>query len=1143
MTYADLTSMDHLYESLDDPQQTARLDKLTPAGAELQEEWHDARTELKFCDVPWDTNYTNVVGWQSDEARDEYFEALEGDVVTLKTRWNYKSLEIFKPSLGKYIGEVRVPIPYETAMGYNYLYVRMYDQPVPQYGDYQRAHFYYHVTGIAKVSPSTTTLTLELDAWTEYMASATIHGVDLARGHYPMVAMSADQWLKNPLASPLRLDEPEPDLPDVRPMVASEHLYPLYDDQPLIIVGMLADLSQPQDWWGDGTAHSGSHWWNDDTPTGDSYQPRMTTQQQTFPPYPITTPITSVSPQDITPSSTLKHPSPVVPSSPSTPHGQTLTPIHYYAFTPDAWTSMQASITDKYPQLVYSIEVLFIIPSRYVRLGESKTFEGVSYRSVDSDGAWSSLGSYTVSTSAFGYDSTWAHQAKLYSGQFARIEVSDLQGNVASIRAEDIAGDLDMYARASTAWPFLRLQAFIDGIGGHGLKEYAVRPLQPGTVGIPQGAWEEYSYNYDVPTYALYADNNAKAAMQYASRSYRKQTAAKNYQRARAAADVSYANSINSVEATYRDALASTSATKTTATRSATTAYNNGIASADTAKNNAFEGAKTNKITANENATTARDNSKVAADLAQSNATDSAVTSYKDAMAAAATALQNTSAAAGTTKQNADTSAATSQADSTRSISATEENGKQNIDYTQQSTARGIDYDRAMKDIAQKYVQKEYGYQSRILNERNQSQHNYASAGIPLGSGFSMAEHQVRTFKASHAIDSDQGRVADPATGHVPKHAQLTMDSTGTLSAGDGFAVSGSTPGGDTLAFAAWAGQMAGQEALVNATISRDFDWAHQTIDFASSQAQGQFDETLSKTVDFNTLQNKLNHDNNTSVLTRQVGMQRANVAADYETALQNNLRTYNTAIANANRSNATSTGNAKRDLDTATGNADRSHTVALDIAQRTLVTANRNADRSYDITTGNASRSYTTDTDNIKRTNATDIANIATHADLSTSAAAKEYTVGKTNAKNSYDQAIYEAQQSYELAQGAIQADLTSLYAGKPQMVASPSGSGDIDQLSSRGLDVKIRRISKGAERQVAQAFARYGYRMPEGTWVDKPTLVLRSSYTYWQCRDVWLSSVRMSETARNFLRRILMEGTTIWTSADKILDTGLEY
>lgn len=1052
MEYGELESMGRLYDSLDDDAQKQRLEKTTPGDADWQNEWKNARTVLKFCNVPWDEGYANVVGWESDNQRDKWFDDLKGDSITLHTAWNYKSLEVYKPSLGKYEGQVQVPIPYETALGYNYLAVTAFDQPLPQYGDWQRSRFHYHITGISKLAGNTTVLTLELDAWTEYICSAHIDGLDLERGHWPMEQISAGEWLADPLESSIRMTEPEPDLPDVKSKVTGEQWYPLYDT-PVIIVACTADLQDPGSWWSDGKAHDKAEWWKDDNPGHDDYQPKVDRHEETFGPYPITTDIGTVGRQQIGPSVSGDG-APVTSATSLQETKGMLTPLRFYALQPGTWQAFHDVLEQRYPQLIYTIKAVYVMPIRFVSLGNAFNLDGVRLQTVSVDPAWKRLGEYRVTVDGVGYDDPWKAYAKMYASQFLVLEVSDLHGGTATIGCEDLAGSLDVYARAANVWPFLNMQAFIDGVGGKGIHDYRVKPLQDARNQVPQGLWEQLSMTWDIPTYAVYADNRTNAAMTFAQRRYERDRANKEYQHAMAAAETAYQNGLNSTHGATRDALATADADWRSGTASNDTTYNNAVTSANTAL-------------ANEQATTT-------------------------------TARDNTNASAATSLANGNASAATVQADGNATANTDEKNGKQNFDFTHDSTQRGIDYDMLMKTIELRYVIAEYHQESTWLNERNNTVHGYASASIPAGSGFQMIGHQVKTWQANHRTNNEQGRVSDPASGSVPKQASMSMSSSGVIGDDASFSVNGSTPGGDTLALGIWTGQLVAQEAMANLQISTRFDWSHQAIDFASHQAEKQYQDTLDATVGYNSNQNDLTRDNNKDILERSIATRRGNLSRDYGTATGNNSRTYNTTTGNASRSYATGMGNAQRTRDTSVGNAGRTHD--------------------------------------------TQAGNLARTSNLRQSSAWKENRIGEANLANDYNQAAYQAEQARNITNGGIDARLAASYAGTPVEVAHDSGDGTIDQYASRGVDIKIRRLSKADEAQVGRTFQRYGYRMPPNTWISDPKLNLRERYTYWQARDVWLTPDRMSETAAMFLRRILTDGTTIWSNPDTVLKGGLE-
>lgn len=147
---------------------------------------------LKMCNVPWCGDYENVVKFADDAARDEWFDALKGDVVNLETMFN------IKPD-----GSAKVPVPATSAQGYNYLVVdlpRMTSDAQPiEYADGERkARFFYFILDAQQLSPNSTRLVLELDMWTTYINDMRFDYILLERGHAPVAASPVAEFLANP---------------------------------------------------------------------------------------------------------------------------------------------------------------------------------------------------------------------------------------------------------------------------------------------------------------------------------------------------------------------------------------------------------------------------------------------------------------------------------------------------------------------------------------------------------------------------------------------------------------------------------------------------------------------------------------------------------------------------------------------------------------------------------------------------------------------------------------------------------------------------------------------------------------------------------------------------------------------------------
>ena len=147
---------------------------------------------LKMCNVPWCGDYDNVVKFADDDARDAWFDALEGDVINLETMFNVK------PD-----GSAKVPVPVTSAQGYNYLVAdlpRMTSDSQPlEYADGARKQrFFYFIQDAQQLSPNTTRLVLSLDMWTTYINDMRFDYILLERGHAPVAATSVADYLASP---------------------------------------------------------------------------------------------------------------------------------------------------------------------------------------------------------------------------------------------------------------------------------------------------------------------------------------------------------------------------------------------------------------------------------------------------------------------------------------------------------------------------------------------------------------------------------------------------------------------------------------------------------------------------------------------------------------------------------------------------------------------------------------------------------------------------------------------------------------------------------------------------------------------------------------------------------------------------------
>lgn len=163
--------------------------------------WED-NARIKLCTVNWDADYNNVVNWKSDEARNAYFDGLEGCKVDEQTMFQVQ------PD-----GTVKVPVPFNAATQCNYLVLdypvmSTPDNPV-SYAAPARNRFLYFCEAVEELAPNTTLCHVQLDVWSTYINSVDVSGMMLARGHAPMASVTATDYLKNPYANQAMLTAPD----------------------------------------------------------------------------------------------------------------------------------------------------------------------------------------------------------------------------------------------------------------------------------------------------------------------------------------------------------------------------------------------------------------------------------------------------------------------------------------------------------------------------------------------------------------------------------------------------------------------------------------------------------------------------------------------------------------------------------------------------------------------------------------------------------------------------------------------------------------------------------------------------------------------------------------------------------------------
>lgn len=161
------------------------------------EKFNDVQMHIKVCSVPWDLGEVhvglrsipmgNVVGWESEEQRDEYLNALDG------VEWdtNYRSY---------HDGDsIRLDIPYEYMTYFNYLIID-YSEPIVSRPDIKPIkRWLYFIRDLKQISLSTTQCEIKRDSWSMFINDVSISHMVMERGHYAMAkSADVDTYLKHP---------------------------------------------------------------------------------------------------------------------------------------------------------------------------------------------------------------------------------------------------------------------------------------------------------------------------------------------------------------------------------------------------------------------------------------------------------------------------------------------------------------------------------------------------------------------------------------------------------------------------------------------------------------------------------------------------------------------------------------------------------------------------------------------------------------------------------------------------------------------------------------------------------------------------------------------------------------------------------
>ena len=482
-------------------------------------------TVIKLCRVNWYDDYHDVVKFTDDNARDTWFDKLDGETVKLTTNMYIARADA---------DGIKLPVPYMTAQQYNYIVVDfshdIINTPYQKTDVQTRYHFF--ITSVRAEAPNTTTCTLMRDVWTDYINSTTINGLLLSRGHAPLTETTPQELLKNPRANCRDFTLPDVDYGSAAVNVRKSTPVNLQNGARYICVaatfspGQLQTMSNMRG--SNITDSDPTYNDNDGTITGFSWGAG-----------------------DIYTSNVAG-----AGTSYNSIDNLTASNVSMYALESSKISGEYFdTLFAYYPHIMSQITAVFVATATMLRLGNGVTVNGVAWHTVN--GARSKISDIDLTIDDFGYASAYERITRLYLAPYAHLEISDNIGNKARVEIAD-CGRLSVQTVTSLSYPILRQIAWLDGIGSDGDTSIAVNAIDGSSItgDVPNADMLKTLISHDIPTYAL----QRRAIDAHRADAYNQEVA-----QARENAVISYENGARSANTaqnnTYRSSAAAVSNT------------------------------------------------------------------------------------------------------------------------------------------------------------------------------------------------------------------------------------------------------------------------------------------------------------------------------------------------------------------------------------------------------------------------------------------------------------------------------------------------------------------------------------------------------------------------------------------------------
>lgn len=442
-------------------------------------------TKITLTNVLWNSDYKDVVKFESNEERDSYFDNLS-DTHVIKLQSNQRII----PDAKSY-NYVDLPVPYDVASRYNYIIVEVPiatspDDMIDYETDTGVRRWYFFLDMITYNAPNTTTCYVTLDAWTNFINDVLIKYMILERGHAPVSATDVDTYLANPIENNEYLLAPDVDFGDTK-ITKSGTFIPFGNGTKYVCI---ASTCAPWSIQNVGTVTSDP---NSDFNTPITYSDADFRSGFQF----------NVHGYGV--GNGKSYENLYTPADNANGNNRIECNTYVYAIPATDANSFFADMRNNFPSFMRTFVACFVVDEAMLNLGDAYTIGGHTLRVCS--GSERNLGNFNLDKNMFGYKSQYAKFAKLYTYPYASLELTDNNGKSVEVRIED-TGNIGIKTISSVAFPYLNMRCFFTGIGGVGSERYSWCQLDGTTIDrdMPNADWARCCFDMEIPTFSVYMD-------------------------------------------------------------------------------------------------------------------------------------------------------------------------------------------------------------------------------------------------------------------------------------------------------------------------------------------------------------------------------------------------------------------------------------------------------------------------------------------------------------------------------------------------------------------------------------------------------------------------------------------------------------